>query len=303
MAITRQNTGNITSVSFPSFDDIRNELKNQWKSIFGEIDLSPTSTDGHHLDLESKIIYGVYELAQWILSSINRNTAVGDYLDDLAFFVGIKRKQGENDESLRKRMDEAETKGMATFDGMITHLRNEIDPAVGISVNEESIPMNAMKPKSVAVFIPNGLEVNPDTVAQAIFNCKPAGIATNGNISGDAVDSAGNHHTIYYIIMDPKDIWIKVSLVKYDEEYLPADYVQRIRNSIVEWSKNEYKNGTDVIPDRLKVPVYSSVDGVKYVNVKVSYDGENWSEEPLSIESGRFATVESYHITVGIENG
>ena len=46
-------------ISIKSFRELRAELQEEWAKAFGDaIDLSPTSVDGHHLDLECKRLVG-----------------------------------------------------------------------------------------------------------------------------------------------------------------------------------------------------------------------------------------------------
>ena len=39
-----------------NFQEVRDELRANWKNIFDGIDLSPTSVDGHHVDLEARTV-------------------------------------------------------------------------------------------------------------------------------------------------------------------------------------------------------------------------------------------------------
>lgn len=81
-------------ITLKSFQELREELKQDWLHIFGDaIDLSPTSPDGLHIDLECKTIVSIAQLLQAVVSNLDRNTAEGVWLDILASFLGLTRLQ------------------------------------------------------------------------------------------------------------------------------------------------------------------------------------------------------------------
>ena len=53
---------NANGVIFKGFPDVKSSLETAWKATFGdEIDLTPDSPDGHHVDLEAKTVSSVIE--------------------------------------------------------------------------------------------------------------------------------------------------------------------------------------------------------------------------------------------------
>lgn len=81
-----------TGLVRPSLQELRKKLRERWVAIFGQdIDLSPSSPDGHHVDLESEMISQLYELAQAVWAAYDPNTAEGVFLDIIASYVGMSR--------------------------------------------------------------------------------------------------------------------------------------------------------------------------------------------------------------------
>ena len=119
-----------SGIKFKGFQEIRTSLKDAWETTFGvQLDDSPTSPDGHHIDLEAATVNSVAEMIQAVCTTMNREQATGQYLDLLAAFLGLQRNDGETDAELRARMDVADRSGMATYDGMLTYLRNHLGNA------------------------------------------------------------------------------------------------------------------------------------------------------------------------------
>jgi uncharacterized phage protein gp47/JayE len=75
-----------------SLQEIRSELRDKFMTIFGlDIDLSPSSPDGLHIDLESNTISDLVELAQAVLSCTDPSKADGVFLDIVCDYLGIRR--------------------------------------------------------------------------------------------------------------------------------------------------------------------------------------------------------------------
>lgn len=79
-------------ISIKSFQELRQELREDWIATFGEtIDLSPTSVDGHHIDLECKTITSVSQLLQAVVNNLDTSKATGVWLDILGDYKGMAR--------------------------------------------------------------------------------------------------------------------------------------------------------------------------------------------------------------------
>ena len=186
-----------SGIKFTGYQDVRQALKDAWETTFGvQLDDSPTSPDGHHIDLEAKTVYSVMEAMQVVTTMLNRSQAVGQFLDILAAFVGISRNEDETDDELRTRLNSASTSGLATYDGMLTYLRDQIHASVNLLRNDEPTQNEDGLPgHSVRAVIPqavyDALEEKADDgeidsadnyIAQKMWDCKAAGIRSDGNI-------------------------------------------------------------------------------------------------------------------------
>lgn len=79
-------------ISLQSFQELRDDLKKEWESAFGDsIDLSPTSVDGHHIDLECKTITSISQLLQAVIDNLDPSKATGVWLDILGDYKSMER--------------------------------------------------------------------------------------------------------------------------------------------------------------------------------------------------------------------
>lgn len=377
------------NIVIKNFQETRDELRVDWKKVFDGIDLSPTSVDGHHVDLEARTVTSCMQALQSVVTNLDRRYAEGERLDILAAFLGIKRldalaasptvvfhgvagtvipagtlvtfesspynfsldndvtlnssgvgqgtctcggyvgkvqlyvgdwilvnntpqgvtcecltqsgagRDRETDAELRARMDAVSySEGFATYDAMLTYLRNKISTSCTLAVNPEPLTANGLPPHSFRVTVPQGAGPSADEIAQAIFDCKPAGIKSSGNNSGTAVSAiTGQSFTEYFSVPSSVSLYVKVNLTRYDEEVFPDNGAELIKDAIVEWAKSEYFAGKDAIAIRYVVPV-SSVPGILGIEVLLSEDGSVWANSYIAINADECAVVERQNIKV-----
>ena len=288
-------------LSVRSYREIREELEKGMKGIFGsELILDPSSPDGQLIDLFGYAYDEVKEALLGAISGLDVASAQGVFLDNLATLKGIKRNDGEGDDSLRARVLSAENKGLATFDGMLTYLRDNLGPLVSLEENAEHEQNSYGIPgHSFAVYIPTSYSsIADDDIAQAIWNCKPAGIKSFGTTSGTARDIVGNEHNVKFFRVElTTTFYMRVTITEYAEEVLPTDYEYQLKDAIAKWAVTEYTRGKDIIPQRAIQAIYK-VPGIDTVNVEVSENGTTWQSSRIAVPQGGFASLPVENITI-----
>lgn len=309
-----------SGIKFTGFQNVRQALKDAWETTFGvQLDDSPTSPDGHHIDLEAKTVYSVMEAMQVITTMLNRSQAVGQFLDILASFVGISRNEDETDDELRARINSASTSGLATYDGMLTYLRDQIHSSVNLLRNDEpTTNADGLPGHSVRAVIPQGvydalvekedegeIASADDYIAQKVWECKAAGIRTDGNKTGTAIDAAGVAQPTKFSLPQDVNIEVKVELTLYTEESFPTGGEEAVRKSIAGWAtgtdgwpKAEFIPGKDVIPEHFYTPLLK-VSGIESAVVSLRKAGdETWSTSKIAISSQETAKLTSISVEV-----
>jgi uncharacterized phage protein gp47/JayE len=307
-------------IRFTGFQNIRQALKDAWETSFGvQLDDSPTSPDGHHIDLEAKTIYSVMEAMQVITTMLNRSQAVGQFLDILAAFMGISRNEDETDDALRSRINSASTSGLATYDGMLTYLRDQIHASVNLLRNDEpTTNADGLPGHSVRAVIPQavydelvekqdeGEIASADNyIAQKVWDCKAAGIRTDGNKTGTAIDAAGFAQQAKFSLPQDVNIEVKVELNLYTEESFPTGGEEAVQKSIAGWAtgtdgwpKAEFVPGKDVIPEHFYTPILK-VSGIESAVVSLRKAGTTtWSASRIAISSQETAKLTSISVEV-----
>lgn len=310
-----------SGIRFKGFQDLRKALVEAWEATFGEdIDTSPTSPDGHHIDLEAATLNSVAEMLQAVANTMSRNQATGVYLDLLAAFLGLERADGESDASLRQRMNEADSTGLATLDAMRTYLRNNIAPSVDVLENceptesSDGIPghhYRVVLPQSVYDALvekadEGEIDSADDYVAQFIWICKPAGIKGDGNKTGYAKDVSGVRQPMKFSLTGAVGIDVKVVLTLYGEEPFPQGGLQAVHDAIVAWatgaspwSKPEYTPGKDVLVTRFITPIMT-VSGIGSATVQVKkHTDSTWLSTDIPIGSQEIAELVTVNVEVG----
>ena len=341
-------------ISLKSFQELRQELREAWVARFGDsIDLSPTSVDGHHIDLECKTITSISQLLEAVVANFDTDKAGGVWLDILGDYKSMSRIKAtysvatvtfsgnsgvtvpsgtivrydgapcdfvlqenvtiaengkaeghckanaigyveifvgdwkmvsstpsgvtcevtsensggaglddETDAEFRARQKKYSGSGLATYDKMYAYMAGVVGEGnFALNFNEEDVYKNDIPPHRFEFVINNGIGTN-ETIAQAIWNCKPAGIKPFGNVGAVAFDICGLEHTMYFSRPVSVKLWLKVTITEYTEESLPDNYEDAIRTAVAEFAASEFSPGKDVIPKRFYGPIYKAVPGI-----------------------------------------
>lgn len=175
----------------------------------------------------------------------------------------------ETDDELRARLLAAQSRaGAATFDAIGTQIL-EVDNVDSVSIieNDTINTVDGVPPKAFEVVVVGGDDVE---IAQKIWDTKPAGIQTHGNVTESVTDFGGNLQSVNF--SRPSLIYIHVSVdyVLYTEENNPTagEIETAIINSVLD-TGSALAAGNDVISARFIGPIYNSVTGLGNVVVKI----------------------------------
>jgi hypothetical protein len=109
-------------------------------------------------------------------------------------------------------------------------------------------------------------------VANKIWNTKPAGIQTFGNVNGGngipITDSMGNTQVIFFSRPAPIYIWVQVALTLYAEETFPPDGIDLVAASILNYG-NSLGIGIDVLRQRVLAQIFN-VTGIANGDMQIA---------------------------------
>lgn len=169
--------------------------------------------------------------------------------------------------------------------------------SVTIYENRTDETVDGLKPHSFQAIVFGGDE---EAIARTILSVAPLGIDTNGDICVRVEDTEGASQNICFSRPHEVPIYVKVIIKEYNEEVLPGDAIDKIKN-IVLAQFEKLSMGNDVIYQRLLGPIYSGVDGISYIECSVSKDGQTYKQENITIDRGDLAVTKLADITVALE--
>lgn len=169
--------------------------------------------------------------------------------------------------------------------------------SVTIYENRTDETVDGLKPHSFQAIVFGGDE---EAIARTILSVAPLGIDTNGDICVRVEDTEGASQNICFSRPHEVPIYVKVIIKEYNEEVLPGDAIDKIKN-IVLAQIGKLAMGNDVIYQRLLGPIYSGVNGISYTECSVSKDGQTYKQENIAIDRGELAVTKLADITVALE--
>ena len=187
----------------------------------------------------------------------------------------IKGEETESDNELRQRFDEAK-EGLGSCNEVAIKsalLRISSVTHAGVIVDEEN--------GSFECFICGGEDYH-DQIAETIFEKKPIGIKTTGNVEHEILDDGGNAHTIKFSHTTNKPVYVRAA-IKTTIEFEGEVGKQEIKDNLESYIDN-VGIGNSVVLSSLYGQIHS-VTGVQEVTeLLLSVDGNVFSSQNITVD-------------------
>lgn len=211
---------------------------------------------------------GKRELPIGALSFID--TVIFGWDSILNLIPGAGSRDVESDIELRARHANApRVGGSATVKAIRSRLLQEVAgvSAVNVFENRSHLFDDAMPPHSFETIVQGGAD---QAVAQNIWENKPAGIETFGNVSLIVIDENGDGQEISFSRSVSKYGWVRVTVnATYPEEPLPSTTEQAIIDAVLA-EGNSLTVGEDIITQRFIGPIYNNTSGLGLITVETA---------------------------------
>jgi len=229
-------------------------------------------------------------------------------LDEVRNFEeGVKGRGVEEDPEARIRREQSlQILGAGTLPAMVARVQRDITGVTTVRgfENREDYTVDGREPHSFELVIVGG---DNQEIADLIWEIKPAGIQTIGNVNGGAgieiID--GNSDSQFMHFSRPIDQYahIQAILSIYDEETFPIDGIIQVEQAILDYG-NEFTIGLDILPQRFLVPIFT-VPGIESAVVSVDAtpapgDAPVYQTTPFEIDETEIAVFAASRITVTI---
>lgn len=222
---------------------------------------------------------------------INIDTPIDGWDSVYNLAAGATGRDVETDTELRARhASGVRASGSATVEAIKSRMLADVDGVTSIKIYEnrtnitstDGIPAHAFE-----AVVSGGLDSD---VAAQLWATKPAGIETYGNTTINVADSQGDVQPVSFSRPVPQYVWMNVNIDSLNgEETLPSAAETLIKNAVLAYAAASIGNGTDVILQRFKGPIYTAVDGIGDMTI---------TADVTSTESGT-PTFTNANITIG----
>ena len=176
----------------------------------------------------------------------------------------------ETDEQLRIRHAQTvRVVGAATVPAIRARLLQDVDSVTSVAVYENRSHLfdGLMPPHSFETVILGGAN---QSIANKIFEVKPAGIETYGNTAVQVLDENNDLQIIKFSRPTSKYAWIRVSVnALYPEEPLPPAVVAAITSAVLAYG-NSLGVGNDIITQRFYGYIYAATTGIGSITVEAA---------------------------------
>lgn len=175
----------------------------------------------------------------------------------------------ESDSALRlRRLQSVGIAGAGTVDAITANLRQLDGVQDAFVVENRTLTTDAggRPGKSFEAVVTGG---DDQEIGQTIWDRKPAGIETHGDITINAIDSLGNTRVVEF--SRPTDVFVhlEIDYSLYSEEIFPLDGEAQIAQAAVN-SGNLLGIDEDVILQRLHGPIYGAASGIGGLTIRIA---------------------------------
>lgn len=214
----------------------------------------------------------------------------------------------ENDEELRQRfLSSFSVVGLGTLDAIVAKVRNvkNVTTCIGRENPTETVDVSTgMPPKSFQMVVTGG---DPDQIAQAIWDSKPAAIRSYGSYDGKSYDIDGNLHILKFTRPTPQYVYVKISW-KVDPEAILDRPIEQIPDAIKSSTLSygiTLVTGSNIIPNKLYGYIYQNITGITVTDVSVAINSSQvppqasaFTKETIQISATDYTVWDSSQITV-----
>lgn len=195
---------------------------------------------------------------------INIDSPLDGWTELYNLAVGATGRDVETDTALRARhANGVRATGSATVEAIRSRMLADVDSVTSIKIYENRTNVTSSDGIPAHAFESVIVGGNDSDVANQLWLTKPAGIETYGNTSINVTDGGGDLQVVKFSRPVNKYVWMNVNIDSLNpEESLPVGSTVSIKEAIMNYASVNISNGTDIILQRFKGPVYDAVDGI-----------------------------------------
>lgn len=224
-------------------------------------------------------------------------------LDEVINIVdGVIGRNLETDRELRIRREQSlRLGGSGTVEAIRSRILEDIESVTACSVFENMTDVtdgDGRPPHSFEAVVQGGADQD---IGELIWEVKPAGIQTFGDVDVDVVDSQGDTQVMYFSRPTEKYAHVRVVVTESTEETFPDGGLTTIKNSILDFGET-FLLGEDMIYQEFFKYIYC-VAGIASVTLEIAVtndplDPPSWVTTNISIAAKEIAIFDIDRIDV-----
>src|SRR5690554_6639391 len=213
----------------------------------------------------------------------------------------------ETDAELRlRRLQSLQVTGAGTVEAIRSRLLQQVPDVTAVSIIEnrtDVVDGDGRPPHSFETVVSGGTDAD---VGQLLWEVKPAGIETTGEVFFEATDSTGAPQPIRFTRPIQRFIWVTVTLTPNGVGTFPDNPIQITQDAIVAYG-NTLGVGDNVIFQALFGPIYQNVPGIESATIQIGVSSDagvepSYAAENISIASNEISQWAATRITVNVND-
>lgn len=181
--------------------------------------------------------------------------------------AGVTGRNLETDPELRLRsLRDTRLLGAGSVEAIQARLSQEVQDVLNALVfeNREPFEDNGRPAHSFETVVQGGDDTE---IAEKIWELKPAGIQTTGNVNVLITDSNGDSQSIFFSRPEPVYVWVQVDLTVISGEF-SADGADAVAAAILAFGQS-YNVGEDILYQEFTQPIYD-VGGIELIDLELA---------------------------------
>lgn len=188
----------------------------------------------------------------------------------------------ETDPELRlRRLESLSVTGAGTVEAIRSRLLQQVNDVTAVTIIEnrtDTVDVDGRPPHSFETVVQGGLDQD---IGDLLWQVKPAGIETFGNITVSVDDSQGETQALSFTRPVQRYIWVRVTLTPDGIGEFPAD-VDTVATDAVVTKGDELGVGDDVLYQSFYGPLYREVPGLELAEIELGVSADPLTEPTYS---------------------
>ena len=168
------------------------------------------------------------------------------------------------------------------------------------NVTDSIQPLTNLPPHSFSVVVRGG---DDQSIADTIWNKKPVGILSYGDVDVPVKDTQGDTHIISFQRPIGVNIYVQANLTFFSGA-IPDDVETLLGQAIIDYAEGRlvpgagFEVGDDIIHSRLYTPLNITIQGHTVNTLEISFDGVSWVTSDLTIQFNEVGIFDLTRISI-----